>query len=239
MTGCAQATALTRQLLGFTRRGPLHPQTMSLFTAAEEAVALLRRLFDPRIELRVEGKPDAWPGPMSTVDQCIREACPMAIGLQGPLPFGAERRFAQYLYPAIADGQRVGEAVRLARTLYAGDHPETATCLNELAARVQSSGCHLPCTLDTVARGERGPVYIGLMPMESVPIANAPHAPASASTIVDAAACRCVRCTGTRPRSGVYNRCTSLVSVLLPEPERPTMPITSPGLMSRSMPLTA
>ena len=36
----------------------------------------------------------------------------------------------------------------------------------------------------------------------------------------------------------VQARCTSLVSVLLPEPERPTMPITSPGWMSRSMPLS-
>jgi hypothetical protein len=42
----------------------------------------------------------------------------------------------------------------------------------------------------------------------------------------------------TRPCSGVYSRCTSLVSVLLPEPERPTMPITCPGPMSKFTPLS-
>lgn len=34
----------------------------------------------------------------------------------------------------------------------------------------------------------------------------------------------------TRPDSGTYNRCINLVKVLLPDPERPTMPITSPDL---------
>ncbi|MNT30606.1 hypothetical protein D3C72_1664100 [compost metagenome] len=36
----------------------------------------------------------------------------------------------------------------------------------------------------------------------------------------------------TLPRSGIYRRCASRVKVLLPEPERPTMPITSPGAMA-------
>lgn len=40
----------------------------------------------------------------------------------------------------------------------------------------------------------------------------------------------------TRPRSGTYRRCTSLVSVLLPDPERPTMPITSPGAIASEIP---
>ncbi|CFP59437.1 Uncharacterised protein [Bordetella pertussis] len=37
----------------------------------------------------------------------------------------------------------------------------------------------------------------------------------------------------TRPRSATNMRCISRVSVLLPDPERPTTPTTSPGAMRR------
>jgi signal recognition particle receptor subunit beta len=43
---------------------------------------------------------------------------------------------------------------------------EAATLLCEIGARMQSAPCSLPCTLDTVGWGERGPVYVGLMPTE-------------------------------------------------------------------------
>ncbi|MET0386282.1 MAG: GTPase domain-containing protein [Polyangiales bacterium] len=43
---------------------------------------------------------------------------------------------------------------------------EAATLLCEIGARMQSAPCHLPCTLDTVAGSDRGPVFVGLMPLE-------------------------------------------------------------------------
>jgi signal recognition particle receptor subunit beta len=47
---------------------------------------------------------------------------------------------------------------------------EAATLLCEIGTRMQSAPCSLPCTLDTIGCGDRGPVYVGLMPME--PLAN-------------------------------------------------------------------
>ena len=38
--------------------------------------------------------------------------------------------------------------------------------------------------------------------------------------------------TRISPDVGAWKRCTSFVSVDLPEPDGPTMPITSPGAMS-------
>ncbi len=43
---------------------------------------------------------------------------------------------------------------------------EVAAHLAEMSGRLASAPCHLRCSLDTVARGERGPIYVGLMPME-------------------------------------------------------------------------
>jgi signal recognition particle receptor subunit beta len=43
---------------------------------------------------------------------------------------------------------------------------EAATVLCELGTRIATAPCHLPCTLDTVALGERGALYVGLMPLE-------------------------------------------------------------------------
>jgi signal recognition particle receptor subunit beta len=48
---------------------------------------------------------------------------------------------------------------------------EAATLMCDLGLRMQAAPCSLPCTLDTVGCGDRGPVYVGLMPME--PLANA------------------------------------------------------------------
>lgn len=54
---------------------------------------------------------------------------------------------------------------------------EAASLLCDIGARMQQAPCHLPCTLDTIGRGERGPVYVGLMPVEprTGPISNVPY----------------------------------------------------------------
>jgi signal recognition particle receptor subunit beta len=44
---------------------------------------------------------------------------------------------------------------------------EAATQLCDIGMRIQHSPCPLPCTLDTIAISDRGPIYIGLMPLET------------------------------------------------------------------------
>jgi hypothetical protein len=69
-------------------------------------------------------------GRMSTVDHCVRDACPMVIGMQAVLPFGTERLFTRFLYSAITAGQPVAEALRLARHAVAGDDFAGGTLVN-------------------------------------------------------------------------------------------------------------
>ena len=51
---------LTRKMLGFSRRTTLHLQPFTLSASIEEAVALLRRTIDPRIDLQTRASPDLW-----------------------------------------------------------------------------------------------------------------------------------------------------------------------------------
>ena len=67
---------------------------------------------------------------MSLVDHCVRDACPMVIGMQAVLPFGTERLFTRFLYSAITAGQPVAEALRLARHAIAGDDYAGGQLLN-------------------------------------------------------------------------------------------------------------
>jgi hypothetical protein len=43
---------------------------------------------------------------------------------------------------------------------------EAAGLLCDIGARMQHAPCSLPCNIDTVGCGERGAIYVGLMPME-------------------------------------------------------------------------
>jgi len=60
-TAALRAAELTRQLLGFSRRAPLLSRPVDLNVVAEETVRLLRRTFDPRIEVQVRPAPGLWP----------------------------------------------------------------------------------------------------------------------------------------------------------------------------------
>ena len=60
-TAALRAAELTRQLLGFSRRTPLLSRPVDLNVVAEETVRLLRRTFDPRIEVQVRPAPNLWP----------------------------------------------------------------------------------------------------------------------------------------------------------------------------------
>jgi PAS domain S-box-containing protein len=80
-----RAAELTKQLLGFSRRTVLRPQSVSLNTCIDETVAMLRRAIDPRITLETKTTPElgtvhADPGQMNQVlmNLCInsRDAMP-------------------------------------------------------------------------------------------------------------------------------------------------------------------
>ncbi|MEN0134087.1 MAG: CHAT domain-containing protein, partial [Rhodococcus sp. (in: high G+C Gram-positive bacteria)] len=64
---------------------------------------------------------DPWPGPLSSADICVRDACPMVIGMQAVLPFRTERLLTRFFYQALTAGQPVAEALRLARLAINGD----------------------------------------------------------------------------------------------------------------------
>jgi CheY-like chemotaxis protein len=59
-TAAVRAAELTRQLLGFSRRTPLVSRPLNLNTVVEETLRLVRRTFDPRIDVRVAIASDLW-----------------------------------------------------------------------------------------------------------------------------------------------------------------------------------
>ncbi len=56
-----QAADLTRQMLGFARRQPLRTATLDLNALVQEAVGMLRRTIDPRIDIRLRPAADLRP----------------------------------------------------------------------------------------------------------------------------------------------------------------------------------
>lgn len=66
----------------------------------------------------------------STADLCVRDACPMVVGMQAVLPFGSERIFTRFFYQALTGGQPVAEALRLARLAIADDEFSGGELLN-------------------------------------------------------------------------------------------------------------
>jgi PAS domain S-box-containing protein len=56
-----QAADLTRQMLGFARRQPLRTTTLDLNALVQEAVGMLRRTIDPRIDIRLRPAADLRP----------------------------------------------------------------------------------------------------------------------------------------------------------------------------------
>jgi hypothetical protein len=74
--------------------------------------------------------PEQWPGQLSVADYCVRDACPMVIGMQAVLPFGTERLFTRFFYQALTAGQPVAEALRLARLAIADDQDSGRPLVN-------------------------------------------------------------------------------------------------------------
>lgn len=56
-----------------------------------------------------------WPEVLSIADVAVRDACPTVIGMQAQLPFRTEQILTRFFYQALASGQTVAEALKLAR----------------------------------------------------------------------------------------------------------------------------
>lgn len=107
---------------------------------SQEFAMLLQQLPDLRLAVfagcETARAPDetaqeaGWPGPLSSADYCVRDACPMVIGMQAVLPFGTERLFTRFFYQALTAGHPVAEALRLARLAIQGDEYSGGSLLN-------------------------------------------------------------------------------------------------------------
>ena len=115
---------------------------------------------------RADDGPDAgtWPGPLSIADHCVRDACPMVIGMQAVLPFGTERLFTRFFYQALTAGQPVAEALRLARLAVADDEHTGGTLVNWSVPTLFVGGSLPGAVTDPSARAEpfRRPPRIAL-----------------------------------------------------------------------------
>jgi PAS domain S-box-containing protein len=82
-----RAAELTGKLLGFSRRTPLRLEPANLNCSMDETVALLRRTFDPRIDLVVQKAPDAWPvqADLGQMNQVLMNLC---INARDAMPEG-------------------------------------------------------------------------------------------------------------------------------------------------------
>ncbi len=75
--GGQRAADLVRQLLGFSRRSMLRPQTLDLNACVAETVAMLKRTFDPRIGVEVHTESELWPvhADPGQVNQVLMNLC--------------------------------------------------------------------------------------------------------------------------------------------------------------------
>jgi hypothetical protein len=114
-------------------------QGRSRLVTSTEFCNLLQQLRDLRLALFAGCETARAPSPpaagledlqLSTADQCVRDACPMVIGMQAVLPFGTERLFTRYFYQALTGGRSVADAVRLARQAIAEDDHAGGRLLN-------------------------------------------------------------------------------------------------------------
>ncbi|HMC89429.1 MAG TPA: ATP-binding protein, partial [Gemmataceae bacterium] len=113
-----RAAILTRQMLGFSRQTLLRPQPTSLRNVMEEVVGLLRRTFDPRINLQIDSPNDVWlvqadPGQMNQVlmNLCLNARDAMPEG--GCLLLKTENVQLDEDYPRLHLEARPGPFVRL------------------------------------------------------------------------------------------------------------------------------
>jgi PAS domain S-box-containing protein len=91
-----RAATLTRQLLGFSRRTPLHLEPLVANQIIQEVVGLLQRTLDPRIRLQMNAPPDLWMihADPNQLSQVLMNLCLNARDALQPLLDGALTRTA-------------------------------------------------------------------------------------------------------------------------------------------------
>lgn len=116
------------------------PDGRGRLVKSEEFARLLQQMPDLRLAVFAgcetarppddSGSRGEWPGEMSAADYCVRDACPMVVGMQAVLPFGTERLFTRFFYQSLTGGLPVAEALRLARLAIADDEYTGGTLVN-------------------------------------------------------------------------------------------------------------
>ena len=101
--------------------------------------------------------PQVWPGRLSVADYCVRDACPMVIGMQAVLPFGTERLFTRFFYQALTAGQPVADALRLARLAIIDDQDSGRPLVNWSVPALFVGGSLPGPIIDPAAKAEPQP----------------------------------------------------------------------------------
>ena len=82
-----RATALTRQLVAFSRRQTLDPKPLNLNAVVQRTSAVLERLLDPQIELRLNLGPHLW-DITADADQMIQVVMNLCLNARDAMPQG-------------------------------------------------------------------------------------------------------------------------------------------------------
>ena len=64
---------------------------------------------------REEASLASWPGELSLAEMCVRDVCPIVVGMQALLPFSSERVFTTVFYQALTGGRTVSDSLKAAR----------------------------------------------------------------------------------------------------------------------------
>jgi PAS domain S-box-containing protein len=98
-----RSTALTRQLLAFSRKQALAPQILDCNAIASETSSMVRRLISENIELRCELAPDLWPV-KADADQIVQVILNLCVNSRDAMPDGGSLVIATRNHPASAAG---------------------------------------------------------------------------------------------------------------------------------------
>ena len=88
-----RAADLTRQLLGFSRRSPMHAVPCDLGKAVRDGLALIDRTFDPRIVIDCEVAEDLW-RVRADIAQVTQVLVNLAVNARDAMPQGGRLRLA-------------------------------------------------------------------------------------------------------------------------------------------------
>jgi signal transduction histidine kinase/ActR/RegA family two-component response regulator len=108
-----RGASLTRQLLSFSRRAPLNPETIDLADRIEGMRVLLERSLREDIEVQLRLAPDLWPVRIDA-SQLELALVNIAVNARDAMPTGGVIRVAAENHPGMDDGELKGDFVRLA-----------------------------------------------------------------------------------------------------------------------------